>query len=151
MSGNNLRTWVSDQLHDVAGISDLAIADFFVGLAQKSKSSNDLISKIEHTETLTIDAKVREFANTLYEKVPKSDSGSLSSGQKRKNENREKERIAREMELKNRTYGLVLSDEEDSAPVIQPKKKKKEKKKRKKSQSSEEDEFEKIERKGLRI
>ena len=146
MSGNNLRTWVSDQLHDVAGISDLAIADFFVGLAQKSKSSNDLISKIEHTETLTIDAKVREFANSLYEKVPKSDSGSLSSGQKRKNENREKERIAREMELKNRTYGLVLSDEEDSAPVIQPKKKKKEKKKRKKSQSSEEDEFEKIER-----
>ena len=146
MSGNNLRTWVSDQLHDVAGISDLAIADFFVGLAQKSKSPNDLISKIEHTETLTIDAKVREFANSLYEMVPKSDSGSLSSGQKRKNENREKERIAREMELKNRTYGLVLSDEEDSAPVIQPKKKKKEKKKRKKSQSSEEDEFEKIER-----
>ena len=146
MSGNNLRTWVSDQLHDVAGISDLAIADFFVGLAQKSKSPNDLISKIEHTETLAIDAKVREFANSLYEMVPKSDSGSLSSGQKRKNENREKERIAREMELKNRTYGLVLSDEEDSAPVIQPKKKKKEKKKRKKSQSSEEDEFEKIER-----
>ena len=77
---------MSDQLHDVAGISDLAIADFFVGLAQKSKSSNDLISKIEHTETLTIDAKVREFANSLYEKVPKSDSGSISSGQKRKNE-----------------------------------------------------------------
>ena len=146
MSGSNLRTWVSDQLHDVAGISDLAIADFFVGLAQKSKSSNDLISKIESTETLTIDAKVREFASSLYEKVPKSDAGSLSSGQKRKNENREKERAAREMELKNRSYGLVHSDEEDSAPVIHPKKKKKEKKKRKKSQSSEEDEFDKIER-----
>jgi len=132
MSGSNLRTWVSDQLHDVAGISDLAIADFFVGLAQKSKSANELIDKIENTETLTIDSKVRSFANSLFEKVPKSDKGSLSSGQKRKNENREKERIAQEMELKNRTYGLVLSDEEDVAPVIQPKKKKKEKKKTKK-------------------
>ena len=38
MSGGNLRTWVSDQLHEVAGISDMAIADFSVGLAQKSKS-----------------------------------------------------------------------------------------------------------------
>merc|ERR1712038_1604550 len=65
---------------------------------------------------------------------------------KRKNENREKERIAQEMELKNRTYGLVVSEEEDAAPVIRPKKKKKEKKKSKKSQSSDEDEFEKIER-----
>ena len=146
MSGSNLRTWVSDQLHDVAGISDLAIADFFVGLAQKSKSVNDLISKIENTETLEIDSKVRAFANALYDKAPKTDTGSLTSGQKRKNENREKERIAQEMELKNRTYGLVVSEEEDAAPVIRPKKKKKEKKKSKKSQSSDEDEFEKIER-----
>ena len=145
MSGSNLRTWVSDQLHDVAGISDLTIADFFVGLAQKSKSVNDLISKIEKTETLEIDSKVRAFANALYDKAPKTDTGSLTSGQKRKNENREKERIAQEMELKNRTYGLVES-EEDAAPVIRPKKKKKEKKKSKKSQSSDEDEFEKIER-----
>merc|ERR1712141_217100 len=136
---------VCDQLHDVAGISDAAIADFFVGLAQKSKSPDDLINKIESTETLTIDSKVRSFANSLFEKVPKTSGKEISQGQKRKNDNREKERMAQELQLKNQSYGLVLSDEEDMAPVIHPKKKKKEKKKRKKSESSEEDEFSKIE------
>ena len=150
MSSNVLRTWVCDQLHEVAGISDSAIGEFFVGLAQKSKSAEDLISKIENTETLTIDSKVRAFASSLYEKVPKTIGRDASNGQKRKNENREKERIAQELELKNRTYGLVESDEEDARPVIHPKKKKKEKKKRKRPESSEEDEFEKIEKERLK-
>merc|ERR1711997_558083 len=119
---------------------------FSSGWLKKSKSPDDLVNKIESTETLTIDSKVRSFANSLFEKVPKTSGKEISQGQKRKNDNREKERMAQELQLKNQSYGLVLSDEEDSAPVIQPKKKKKEKKKRKKSQSSEEDEFEKIER-----
>ena len=150
MASNVLRTWDCDQLHDVAGISDAAIADFFVGLAQKSKSPDDLVNKIESTETLTIDSKVRSFANSLFEKVPKTSGKEISQGQKRKNDNREKERMAQELQLKNQSYGLVLSDEEDMAPVIQPKKKKKEKKKRKKSESSEEDEFAKIEKERMK-
>ena len=137
MSANVLTTWVCDQLHDVAGISDKAIAEYFVGLAKKSKSAEDLVSKIESTETLTIDPKVRTFANSLYERVPKTSGKEVTSGQKRKSENREKERIAQELELKNKTYGLVQSDEEDTGPTIRPKKKaKKDKKKTKKSHSS---------------
>ena len=151
MSSNVLRTWVCDQLHDVAGISDLAIADFFVGLAQKSTSVEELVNKIENTETLTVDSKVREFASSLYAKVPKLSGRDTNNGTKRKSENREKERIAQELQLKNKSYGLVLSDEEDAGPVIQPKKKtKKEKKKRKKSASSDEDEFEKIEKERMK-
>ena len=151
MSSNVLRTWVCDQLHEVAGISDVAIAEYFMGLAEKSKSADDLVYKIESTETLTIDPKVRAFANSLYNRVPKAGGNEITSGQKRKNENREKERIAQELELKNRSYGLVLSDEEDEAPRISPKKKaKKEKKKSKKAHSSDEDEFDKIEKERIK-
>ena len=107
----SLRTWVSDQLHDVAGISDPTIADFFVCLAKKSESGADLVTKIEQTDTLSIDSKVRTFANALFDRIPKSSIAGkeMTVGQKRSIENREKEKAARQMEQQNKSYGLVLS------------------------------------------
>jgi hypothetical protein len=41
---SSLRLWVSDSLHEVANISDSTIADFFIDLASKSSSPDDLVS-----------------------------------------------------------------------------------------------------------
>jgi hypothetical protein len=41
---SSLKLWVSDALHEVANISDRTIADFFIDLASKSSSPDDLVS-----------------------------------------------------------------------------------------------------------
>ena len=143
---SDLRLWVNDSLHDVAQISDMTIADFFIGLAQKSSSSDELVQKIKDTDTLDINPKVTQFANDLFNKIPKTSS--IKAGDKRKLENRAKEKAALELAAKNRSYKL-LSDEEDEPDLkIKPKKSKKEKKSKKKAEkySDSEDEFEKMER-----
>ena len=40
---SSLRIWVNDALHEVANISDGTIADFFIDLAAKSSSPDDLV------------------------------------------------------------------------------------------------------------
>ena len=40
---SSLRIWVNDALHEVANISDGTIADFFIDLAAKSSSPEDLV------------------------------------------------------------------------------------------------------------
>ena len=136
---SDLRVWVSDKLHDVAGISDMTIADFFVGLAGKSSSADDLIEKIRDTQTLDVDPKVTSFAHELFGRIPKAAS---SHSHARKLENRAKERAAMELEAKNRSYKMIQVDESDEE---RPKVKKK-KKKKAKSESEEEDAFDKMER-----
>ena len=96
----SLATWVSDELHDVTGMSDRNLAgkfrttntdvelytqhhsyvymykknlfrmflDFFIGLAKKSKSADNLIDKIRDTEALDISDRVKTFATQLYER-----------------------------------------------------------------------------------
>ena len=91
----SLATWVSDELHDVTGMSDRNLAgetlyswhfksritttlnvinyyldglDFFIGLAKKSKSADGLIEKIRETEALDINDRVKTFAKQLYDR-----------------------------------------------------------------------------------
>jgi hypothetical protein len=40
---SSLRLWVSDSLHEISGISDGTIADFFIDLAGKSSNPDDLV------------------------------------------------------------------------------------------------------------
>ena len=144
---STLRTWVSDQLHDVAGISDKTIADFFVGLAEKSKSAEGLLQKIGDTDTLSVnDPKVKKFANDLFNKIDPGQGG-MTAGMKRSQENRLKEQKAKQMEAKNRSYGLVASDSEDEGrPNLAPPKKKVKKMKKKVKEEPEEDEFDRMKR-----
>ena len=117
---SDLRVWVSDKLHDVAGISDMTIADFFVGLAGKSSSADDLIEKIRDTQTLDVDPKVTSFAHELFGRIPKAAS---SHSHARKLENRAKERAAMELEAKNRSYKMIPVDESDEErPKVKKKK-----------------------------
>jgi hypothetical protein len=115
----DLRIWVNDELHGITGISNLTIADYLVGLAEKSKSAQDLMQKIRDTETLDVDQKVTDFAQTLYAKIPSNGAGkgnlnlAPNERQKRKIDNQAKERAAMELAAKNRTFKMVSDDEEE--------------------------------------
>ena len=148
MNSNELRVWVSDALHDVVGSSDMTIADFLVGLAQKSTSSADLLQKIRDTETIDVDSKVTTFAQDLFDKVPKN--APMKMGDKRKAENRAREKAALDLAAKNKSFKLL--DDEEDLQIVKPSKRKskkqKSKQKSKQNASSEEDEdeFDKMER-----
>ena len=64
-----IERWVGDKLHDVLGISEKYIAQFMVGLAQKSGSPADLIERIKATDTIDVNEKVVSFAQELWNKV----------------------------------------------------------------------------------
>lgn len=64
-----LETWVNDKLHDILGISDKYIAQYLIGLAQKSKSSEEYIQKLRDTGTIEVDQNVAKFSNELWNKV----------------------------------------------------------------------------------
>jgi len=143
MSG--LTTWVSDRLHDMVGISDRSIAEFLIGLCNKSTSSEEFIEKIKDTETIDIDDNVTAFAAELYAKIPRQ----MSAGEKRKIENRKREEEAKEMLNKNSKYSLIESDEEDSLSIKPKKKKKKKKREKEASDGSDVDEFDRMEKERL--
>ena len=78
------------------------------------------MQKIRDTETLDVDQKVTDFAQTLFAKIPSNGAGGKGNlnlapneRQKRKIDNRAKEREAMELAAKNRTFKMVSDDEEE--------------------------------------
>lgn len=65
----NLEQWVSDRLHDILGLSDRYVAQFMIGLAQKSSAPQDFVARLQQTGTIDIDQRVTAFALELYNKV----------------------------------------------------------------------------------
>ncbi|RUS74189.1 hypothetical protein EGW08_018057 [Elysia chlorotica] len=133
-------TWVNDKLHDILGISDKYIGQFFMGLASKSGSPAELVQRIEDTGTVDVDERLTAFAHELFHKVPHKQKAikTLSADQQK----------TLELEKKNRDYQLVDADqdlsEEDmqTSTFKQPKggtKGRNIRKKRESSESSEED------------
>ena len=57
--------WVSDELHDILGLSDRYIAEYLVGLARKASSTQNLITKLENTGAITVNEEVRQFYHQL--------------------------------------------------------------------------------------
>lgn len=69
MASSDIETWVGDRLYDILGISDKYIAQYFVGLASKSESYQELIERIKDTGTVDVDAPLMSFAAELFNKV----------------------------------------------------------------------------------
>lgn len=69
----NLEQWVSDRLHDILGLSDRYVAQFMIGLAQKSSAPQDFVERLQQTGTIDIDQRVTAFAQELYNKVQADD------------------------------------------------------------------------------
>ena len=134
-------TWVSDQLHEIVGISDRSIAEFILGLCQQSKSPEDFLDKIRETGAIDVTEKVAGFAAELYGKIPRE----MTAGEKRRLENRRREEQAVLDHKKNKGFKLVNFEDDDDSLNIKPKKKKKKKKEDKNAKDDDEDEFEKME------
>jgi len=61
--------FVGDQLHDLLGISDKYVAEYFIGLAGQSASAASFIQKLRDTDAVTVDNRVIVFAEELWNKV----------------------------------------------------------------------------------
>lgn len=64
-----LEQWVNDRLHDILGLSDRYVSQFMIGIARKSSSPEDFVSRLEQTGTIDIDQSVASFAKELFDKV----------------------------------------------------------------------------------
>lgn len=60
---------MSDKLHDILGMSDRTMAEYFVALAKKSSSAEALVDQIKDTGTIDVDANVISFARELFQRV----------------------------------------------------------------------------------
>jgi len=64
-----LERWVGDRLHDILGISDKYISQFFVALAAKAVSPDDFVERLKNTNTVDVDQTLTTFAKELFTKV----------------------------------------------------------------------------------
>ncbi|XP_067386232.1 pre-mRNA-splicing factor ATP-dependent RNA helicase DHX16 isoform X1 [Emydura macquarii macquarii] len=102
-----LERWVSGELHALLGLSERHVVGFLLGLARRSRSPDELLSRLEETETLRVsEPAVRAFALRLWEQIPRQ------APQERRARVAEQEALA--MQQKNRSYQLLEdSDEEE--------------------------------------
>nr|XP_034963144.1 pre-mRNA-splicing factor ATP-dependent RNA helicase DHX16 isoform X2 [Zootoca vivipara] len=103
-----LERWVSGQLHSLLGLSERHVVAFMVGLAHRSRTPEDLLARLEETETLrAADPSARAFAQQLWERVPHQ------APRERPARLAEQEALA--FQQKNRSYTLLEdSDDEET-------------------------------------
>nr|XP_055053012.1 pre-mRNA-splicing factor ATP-dependent RNA helicase DHX16 isoform X1 [Misgurnus anguillicaudatus] len=106
----NLEQWVSDQLHDILGLSDRYVAQFMIGLVKKSSGPQDFVTRLQQTGTIDIDQRITAFAHELYNKAPKKHVV--------ENPSRAIERHVMEMERKNKTYTLLDDSDSDGETTL---------------------------------
>ncbi|XP_053329339.1 pre-mRNA-splicing factor ATP-dependent RNA helicase DHX16 [Spea bombifrons] len=126
-----LESWVKDQLHEVLGMSDRHVAQFLVGIAKRSTSSSDLLSRLSDTGAIDVTEKVKRFVDELWVKMPRKITVERPA--------RAAEREAIAMQEKNKSYTLLDDSEEEVEAGGKPDEKKKRKKnlrKRRKEESS---------------
>jgi len=66
---SDLERFVSDRLHNLIGMSDKLIVQYFIGLASKSDSVGLFLQKLKETDTVVIDEKMKAFAEEVWRKV----------------------------------------------------------------------------------
>ena len=97
--------WVSDQLYEILGLSDHYTAEFLVGLAKKTSSTDTFLSQLQDTGAITINDSVRDFASQLWQRVPHKTTTEKPA--------RAKEREAILQNQKNKSYQFLLEPEDD--------------------------------------
>ncbi|GAB1600938.1 pre-mRNA-splicing factor ATP-dependent RNA helicase DHX16 [Argonauta hians] len=135
MTSPGTERWVSDQLHDILGISDKYISLYLMEVGSKATNPQDFVSRIKATNTIDVDNRVVQFCQQLWDKLPHKQAPVKAS--------HVAERAAKELIEKNKSYALVSdgddSDEEEEEKVVLKKKGKTDRRRhfRKKKVSSE--------------
>ena len=100
-----IEDWVGDELHDILGLSDSYIAEYFVGLAKKSSSVDGFVKQLENTGAITVTEEVREFSHKLWAKVPHEKVQEKPA--------RAREREAKSQREKNKRYQLIMEESDE--------------------------------------
>ena len=110
------RRWVNDRLHDILGISDRTLADYFISLGQKSSTPDRLIDELRRTGTVDLDDKVERFCQELWGRFPRATPQSRQSLSTAANLQTEAL-----LQKKNQVYRPLLSDDEDDTQTSRQK------------------------------
>ena len=100
-------SWVSDQLHELLGLSDKYIAEYLFELAKKTTSPEAYVTKLKKTGAVTVNDSMRSFAVELWGKVPHKQAVEKPA--------RAREREIVQQQLKNRSYRLLSDSEEEES------------------------------------
>lgn len=66
---SDLEHMVRDRLHSLIGMSDKYVAQYFIGLAQKSSTVSQFVQKLKETDTVVVDQKMVAFAEEIWNRV----------------------------------------------------------------------------------
>jgi pre-mRNA-splicing factor ATP-dependent RNA helicase DHX16 len=134
----DLRSWVSDNTIKFLGAAHSTVVDYIIAEAQSAKSPDVLFNKLAGVG-FPSGGEGRDFAESLYVKVPRQRKHTVSVQKKVK----EKETSA--FIQQNSSYKLLLDPEEETtaqtAPVQKEKKEKKEKKSKTRKREDGEDQW----------
>ena len=105
-----LKTWVSDHIHALLGVSERTLVQYVIAIASSASSSSSLFEKLVEAD-LPNDERSRNFAKELFDRVPRLNS-------KKAAKSRKSEILA--VHRKNASFQLVdggedLIDDADSA------------------------------------
>lgn len=106
---DGITDWVSDQLHDILGLSDRYTAEYFVGLARKAPSHESFVKQLQKTGAVTVNEAIHKFSLELWDRVPHQKMIEKPA--------RVKEREALMQREKNKRYQMIMddSDEEETS------------------------------------
>ena len=58
--------WVSDQLHELVGLSDRQVAEYITELAKRSKTCEEFTRKLKSIDAIKMNSAVEEFVDKLW-------------------------------------------------------------------------------------
>jgi len=79
----SLRRFVSDFLHTTLEFSDDATIEYLIEEAKQSKNYNEIISNLETCE-IPLNDYTKNFAKTLFDKIPRNNEEKLLENKKKK-------------------------------------------------------------------
>lgn len=143
MADPELKRWVSDQLHDVMGLSERNVVDYLIASAKKA-SSPDAFAGMVESGGLDVTPALRTFTDELWGRLPHAAAVPLAQ---RPAAMHNRQLLAER--VKNASYKLLESSDEDIPKTSQAEESKRDKRKRKhrkRAESSESDSDDAIKR-----
>ncbi|KAJ3186910.1 hypothetical protein HDU85_006946 [Gaertneriomyces sp. JEL0708] len=115
MSDPTFRTWVSDHVISLLGMSESTVIDFIIASAQKARSRDALAKSLTSAAGLPPTAAAQKFISDLYSRA----GGGATAAKKKKTEAERRAKEAEKVKVleKNRTFALVLDDDDHMMDV----------------------------------
>ena len=112
----DFRTWVSDTVMSLLGLSEPTVIDFMIATAQSAKSPASLLETLQSVTDLPQTPAVASFVSQLYSKVPRKSSFSTDKEAARERKSAKKEQVS--LLQKNQSYSLILDEPVSDEPIL---------------------------------